>query len=224
MWADPVRRMLPCLRALKKGDLQLLPGKIVALLDVRFQQWRAVEYIQEVTDNCKLHARQMLQYVEVGDLLLFDLGYFGFEWLDELTTAGICWVSRWREKTSYQVIHVFYQDGEIFDGLIWLGTGQAQAGCAVRLVQFRLGLILYRSSSQRGGSRTLVDARDCPLVCAPMGYRVGVFDAQRALRLTPVVEQQAECRPAATVGLPHHCPNAASEALGSGFSGRGGSF
>jgi len=61
-----------------------------------------------------------------------------------LTAAGIWWVSRLREKTSYQVIHVFYQDGEIFDGLIWLGTGQAQAGSAVRLVQFRVGLILSR--------------------------------------------------------------------------------
>lgn len=61
-----------------------------------------------------------------------------------MTAAGIWWVSRWREKTSYQVIHVYYQDGELFDGLIWLGTGKAQAGYAVRLVQFRVGLILYR--------------------------------------------------------------------------------
>lgn len=144
MYADPVRRLLPCLRALDKGDLALLPGKIVALFDVRCQQWRAIEYIQEVTDNCKLHARCMLRSLEVGSLLLFDLGYFGFQWLDDLTAAGYWWVSRLREKTSYQVIHAFYQDGETFDGLIWLGTGRAKAGRAVRLVQFRGGVVLYR--------------------------------------------------------------------------------
>lgn len=77
MWADPVRRLLPCLRVLKKGDLALLPGKIVALLDVRGPQWRAVEYVSQVTDNCQQHARGMLAYIEVGSLLLFDLGYFG---------------------------------------------------------------------------------------------------------------------------------------------------
>lgn len=144
MWADPVRRLLPCLRVLKKGDLALLPGKIVALWDVRWQQWRAIEYVSQVTDNSQQHARAMLPYIEVGSLLLFDLGYFGFEWLDELTAAGIWWVSRLREKTSYQVLHTYYQDGETFDGLIWLGTGKAQAGSAVRLVQFRVGLVLYR--------------------------------------------------------------------------------
>lgn len=144
MWADPVRRLLPCLRGLKKGDGLLLPGKIAALFDVRSQQWRAVEYIEHVTDNCKDHARSMLSYVEAGCLLLFDLGYFSFQWLDELTAAGIWWVSRLREKTSYEVIHVFYQQGETFDGLVWLGSGRAQAAHAVRLVEFRVGATCYR--------------------------------------------------------------------------------
>jgi hypothetical protein len=72
MWTDPVRRLLPCLRALHKGDVALLPGKIVALLDVRLQQWRAIEYVAEVAENCKQHARFMLRYVEAGSLLLFE--------------------------------------------------------------------------------------------------------------------------------------------------------
>src|SRR5437868_11285537 len=45
MWADPVTRRLPVLRQGKSGDPLLLPGKIVALFDVRLQQWRAIEYV-----------------------------------------------------------------------------------------------------------------------------------------------------------------------------------
>ena len=43
MYLDQVSRRLPILRHFKKGDLQLLPGKLVALFDVRLQQWRAID-------------------------------------------------------------------------------------------------------------------------------------------------------------------------------------
>src|SRR5947207_12087773 len=42
MHLDQVSRRLPILRHLKRGDAQLLPGKLVALFDVRLQQWRAI--------------------------------------------------------------------------------------------------------------------------------------------------------------------------------------
>ena len=73
------------------------------------------------------------------------MGYFGFSWFDDLTTRGYFWLSRLREKTSYSVLHTFYQQGETFDGLIWLGTYRAdRARYAVRLVTFRVGATLYR--------------------------------------------------------------------------------
>ena len=61
MWADPVTRRLPLLRAARKGDAVLLPGKLVALFDVRLQQWRAIEYVAQASQNCKKHARAMLK-------------------------------------------------------------------------------------------------------------------------------------------------------------------
>src|SRR5258705_10600231 len=51
MSLDQVSRRLPILRHLKKGDTQLLPGKLVALFDVRLQQWRAIEYIATASEN-----------------------------------------------------------------------------------------------------------------------------------------------------------------------------
>jgi hypothetical protein len=141
---DPVARKLPLLRQLRKGACQLLPGKLVAVLDVRLQQWRAIEYVADAQQNCKKHARQMLSYLAPGTLILADLGYFGFAWFDELTQAGFWWVSRLREKTSYTVIHTYYRQGETFDGLVWLGAYEAKAGLAVRLVEFRVGATLLR--------------------------------------------------------------------------------
>lgn len=137
MWADPVTRRLPLLRAARKGDAVLLPGKLLALFDVRLQQWRAIEYVAQVSQNCKKHAREMLKYVAQGALILADLGYFGFEWFDELTDAGYAWVSRWREQTSYTIVHIYYQDADTFDGLIWLGAYETVAAHVVRLVRFR---------------------------------------------------------------------------------------
>ncbi len=46
MYLDQVKRRLPILRHFHKGDLELLPGKLVALFDVRLQQWRVIKYME----------------------------------------------------------------------------------------------------------------------------------------------------------------------------------
>ena len=144
MWADPVTRRLPVLRQGKSGDPLLLPGKIVALFDVRLQQWRAIEYVAQATQNCQKQARAMLKYVNAGALVLADLGYFGFAWFDDLTDAGYAWVSRWKEETTYLIVHTYYHEGDTFDGLVWLGATDARAAHVVRLVRFRSGCFLHQ--------------------------------------------------------------------------------
>src|SRR5437660_11379131 len=138
---DPLARKLPILRSLKKGAVELLPGKLAGLYDVRLQLWRRIDYLPEALQHCKVHARVMLEGLAQGTLLLFDLGYFSFEWLDELSQRKLWFVCRLREKTSYTVLHTFYEWEEVFDGIIWLGNYQAQAGQAVRLVRIRIGAL-----------------------------------------------------------------------------------
>jgi len=138
---DPVARILPQLRRVQKGAVELLPGKLAGLFDVRLQLWRRVDYLPEALQNCKVHARTMLSGVAHGTLLLFDLGYFGFEWLDELTDGHYWYISRLREKTSSAILHTFYQAEGVFDGLVWLGTGRARAAHAVRLVRWQVGVL-----------------------------------------------------------------------------------
>src|SRR6266568_3706775 len=81
-----------------------------------------------------------LRGLSLGSLLLFDLGYFSFSFFDTLTQWKLWWVSRYREKTSYRIVHVFYRHREVLDALIWLGTGQEQARNLVRLVRLGDGI------------------------------------------------------------------------------------
>jgi hypothetical protein len=56
---------------------------------------------------------------------------------DYLTERGYYWISRYREKTRYQLLHVYYQHGVLLDALVWLGSAHGpRAGRAVRLVRF----------------------------------------------------------------------------------------
>jgi hypothetical protein len=153
---DKLARRLPPLRPLEAGDKRLLGGRLAGVFDLRRQQWRQVAYISDAAENEKRHARDLLQQLPTGSLILADLGYVGFQWFDDLTDGGYHWISRLREKTSYREIHTFYQHGETFDGIIELGAYRAdRAKHAVRLVQFRVGSTLYRYITNVRDPRTL---------------------------------------------------------------------
>lgn len=136
---DRVARTLPALRPLPPGDDGLLPGKLAGVFDVRRQQWCTLQYHPHARQNEKHTARELLATLPPGSLILADLGYFSFAWFDDLTTRGYPWVSRQRAKTSFRLAHVFYQQGETRDVLVWLGVHRDRAAHLVRLVQYRHG-------------------------------------------------------------------------------------
>lgn len=104
-----------------------------------------MQYVDDPQQNEQVAAWDLLRRLAPGTLVLADLGYFGFAWFDALTDRGCSWVSKLRARTSYAVIHTFYQHGDTFDGVVWLGAHRAdRAAHAVRLVQFRAGRALYQ--------------------------------------------------------------------------------
>lgn len=142
---DAVMRHLPLLRDVPDGDKRLLPGKLAGVFNIRMQQWKYVEHIENPYENEKVASHSLLKHIQRGALILMDLGFFSFEWFDQLTSEGYFWISRLRQKTSFEIIHTFYQQGETFDGLIWLGAYRAdRARYAVRLVKFRVGETCYQ--------------------------------------------------------------------------------
>ena len=157
---DKMARTLPSLRPLTDEDASLLPGKLTGLFDIRLQQWRQLRYIEDPHQNERVSARDMLRSLAPGALILCDLGYFGFAWFDYLTDAGHFYVSRLRAKTSFECIHTFYQQGDCFDGLVFLGAHRAdRAQHAVRLIRFRVGTTTfsYITNVRDPGQLSIVD-------------------------------------------------------------------
>lgn len=142
---EAVRRSCQDVRQEAADSPRLLVGSLAALFDLRRQQWVRVLLREDVFANEKLFVEALLAGLPTGSLLLFDLGSFSFPWFDWLSDQGYWWLSRLREKTSYQVAHVFVQHGSTWDGLVWLGAYRAdRAGHLVRLIQFEHGGRRYR--------------------------------------------------------------------------------
>ncbi len=119
---DQVARRLPILRGVAKGATVLIPGKLVSLFSIRTQQWRRIHFEADSLQNEKVSARLMLTDLARGTLVLFDLGYYCFKWFDDLTALGFWYVSRIRHNSAMRVLHCFYEQGETFDGIVFLGT------------------------------------------------------------------------------------------------------
>lgn len=139
MHLDQVKKHVPILRQCTKGARALLPGKLIALFERRLQHWRAIEYLEQAAQNGREQAKALLRSLTPGALVLADLGYFGFEWFDDLTERGYSWISRVKHRTTVVVVHTYSEAGETFDRLVWLGAWNTHGKYVVRHVQYRQG-------------------------------------------------------------------------------------
>ncbi|MGH2481145.1 MAG: IS4 family transposase, partial [Ktedonobacteraceae bacterium] len=134
---DQMQRHLPPLRALPDGHPDLLPGKLAGRFNLRTQQWDFLQFREDARANCKWQCWTLLADLAVGSLLLFDLGYFSFAWFDYLTQLHFWFICRLREKTAYQLQHIFYRQEGVLDALVWVGTAHSSCcGQLMRLVRF----------------------------------------------------------------------------------------
>ena len=136
---DRLRRLTQELREVPDGDAHLLPGKLAGLFDLRLQRWVRVQFRADVLAGCNTGILLLLEGLAPGSLIIADLGYFSFPWFDYLTGQGFFWVSRLKEKTTYQIKEVLAYDDQkgLLDAIVWLGKYRAdQAAHAVRLVIF----------------------------------------------------------------------------------------
>lgn len=138
---DELKRLTDDLCEVPDKDPHLQPGKLAGLFDLRLQQWVRLQFRADVPAGCNVGILQLLDHLVPGSLILADLGYFSFPWFDYLTELGFFWISRLKERTSYTVQQIFYQDeaNGVLDALIWLGAYRAdRAASAVRLVQYQI--------------------------------------------------------------------------------------
>lgn len=130
---------------LRVKKVDVLGGRISTLFDVRTGKFKEVDITPDEHRNEKIGAWRLLDSIEPGSLLIFDLGYFGFRWFDELTDRHIYYVSRLRNKTSFKELHVFFNSPHLRDKIIWLGKYRSdKAKYAVRLIE-----VYYKNSWRR---------------------------------------------------------------------------
>jgi hypothetical protein len=141
---DAVARLCEGVAHLPEDSVLLRVGKLAGLFDLRRQCWRRLQFRCDLFAHCKTGAGLLLEGLQAGSLILADLGYFGFAWFDYLTDQGYYWLSRLKANVSTKPIHVFFEQGDTLDALVWLGVHHEQAAHAVRLVQFRVGSTLYQ--------------------------------------------------------------------------------
>jgi hypothetical protein len=142
---DAVARLCADVKTLPNDSPILRVGKLAGVFDLRRQCWRRVQFRSDVLAHCKTGALLLLEDLPVGSLIVADLGYFSFLICDYLTAVGQWWLFRLKPKTSFTRLHVFYEQGETLDALIWLGAYRSDhAAHAARLLQFRHEGVLYQ--------------------------------------------------------------------------------
>ncbi|MBK8434413.1 MAG: IS4 family transposase [Chloroflexi bacterium] len=191
----------------------MLPGKMVGLFDIRAQQWREMVHLPNPHQNDKVAARELADQLPRGSLLLADLGFFGFAWFDYLTVQGYWWISRLREKTSFEVIHAFYEDDTTFDGLVWLGKYRAdQAAVAVRLVRFTVKQTQYQYLTNVLNPWTLPIQEIAQLYARRWDIEMAFRMVKQYLKLHHLVSQTRDCF-ASSLGGTHYFSSIASHSF-----------
>lgn len=122
-----------------------LGGKMLAVVDLFTRRPQQTWYTEDAKANDKSFCRQLLEALPVGGLVVFDLGWFGFPFFDQLTAAGKFFVTRLREKTAYKVVEVLGAGACWRDEIIELGQYRSNP-CQqrVRLVSVLWGTTWYR--------------------------------------------------------------------------------
>jgi hypothetical protein len=142
---EAVARLCDDVRHLPSKSPVLLAGKLAGLFDLRRQQWVRLQFRSDAAAHCRVGAFLLLEGLQKGSLILADLGYFSFAGFDYLTDQGYYWISRLKPRVSFERLHVFFEQGQTLDAMIWLGVHRSdQAAHAVRLIQFCHGDTLYQ--------------------------------------------------------------------------------
>ncbi len=145
---DAVRRLTQQLRELPKGEPHLWVGKLAGLFDRRLQRGVRMPVRADVLAGCTVGVLTLLEGLPKGSLILADLGYFRYPWFDYRSSQGYFWVSRLKERATYQIKEVLaYDDPQgLLDAIVWVGKYRAdRCGHAVRLLIFSSGGRQYGS-------------------------------------------------------------------------------
>jgi Transposase DDE domain len=106
---------------IQAGKGTVLAGKMMVLVDLWTHRPVFSWYTPEYTANDKQWVAHLLQKLPIGGLLIFDLGFFKFQWFDQFTDTHKYFVTRQREKTAFKVTKVLSVGTHYRDRIIQMG-------------------------------------------------------------------------------------------------------
>jgi DDE family transposase len=123
---------------LRDGQGSVLAGRLAALLDVITRLPQALWYEQDQHANDQRFWERALAALERGSLLIFDLGFLNFSRFDELTDAGVWFLTRMEQRTVYQVEKLLRTTAQLHEQLVWVGSGpSSRCSHQLRLVEWQ---------------------------------------------------------------------------------------
>jgi hypothetical protein len=120
----------------KSGEKSAIPGRLALIFNICAGTIHNVSFYEDPLENEITHARENINSLPAGSLLLVDLGFFQFSLFDWLTDNFTYFVSRMKKNTTFEVLEVFVDNEFIKDRLIWLGKYRSdRASYPVRYVE-----------------------------------------------------------------------------------------
>jgi hypothetical protein len=127
---------------LRDSETHPLAGRMTALLNLCSRLPRHIWYEKDAQAHDQRFWPRILEVLQRGSLLLFDLGYTNFGVFAQLTAAGITFITRAKSNLAYVIERSVLKTAQVHDALVWIGKGDDRQ--LVRLVQ-----VLYKGKWYR---------------------------------------------------------------------------
>lgn len=170
---DALVRKVGLLRDLETNPLA---GRMTALLDLCTRLPHQVWYEKDAQAHDQRFWPQILEALEAGSLLIFDLGYTNFAVYAQLTAADVRFVTRAKSNLAFKVERDLHRTAEVHDTLVWIGEGETRQ--LIRLVE-----VLYQGTWYRYLTNELDSERlPAPYLVALYWQRWRIEDAYAAVK------------------------------------------
>jgi len=161
---------------LRTSDTNPLAGRMAALLDLCSRLPRHIWYEEDAQAHDQRFWPRILERLQAGSLLLFDLGFTNFGVYAQLTAATITFITRAKSNLAYEVECVLRRTAQVHETLVWIGKGDNRQ--LVRLIE-----VLYKGKWYRYLTNELDTERlPAPYVVALYWQRWRIEDAYNIVK------------------------------------------
>lgn len=122
---------------LRDSVVHPLGGRMTALLDLCSRLPQHLWYEDDAEAHDQRFWNRILEVLQAGNFLIFDLGYTNFTVFVQLTTAQVTFLTRAKKNLAYHIEHTLQQTATLHESIIWIGQDETRQ--QVRLIE-----VLYR--------------------------------------------------------------------------------